>query len=127
MVEYIPTVKRIDNSMAKELGWVDDDNYDTHYYALYQGDKECGYVSVGYHSHSLFSNERALEIRYIFVLKRFRGMGFGRTLVDSVEEEAREMGIDKIVLSSKCHGFWDSLGYELANKEVTTTSAYKRL
>ena len=57
-------------------------------------------------------------LRSVAVNKRFRGMGQGRTLVNTVLANAREKGIKAIyLLTDSAEDYFKGLGFEVVNRE----------
>ena len=55
-----------------------------------------------------------IEIEYLFVDEEYRGQGFGRALVDKVEEVAAQKGVKRILLNTyrfQAEDFYSKLGY----------------
>ena len=66
--------------------------------------------------------ERCVELEKLYLSRELRGRGFGRKLVDLVEEHARERGIDRIELWSdtrftRAHAVYQALGYRRTGGE----------
>lgn len=56
-----------------------------------------------------------LEIEFLYVNPAFRGKGFGKKLLESVEKEAKEKGIKRILLNTysfQAPGFYRQMGYK---------------
>jgi len=56
-----------------------------------------------------------LEIEFLYVNPAFRGKGYGKKLLESVENEAKEKGIKRILLNTysfQAPGFYQQMGYE---------------
>ncbi len=56
-----------------------------------------------------------LEIEFLYVNPAFRGKGYGKKLLESVEKEAKEKGIKRILLNTysfQAPGFYQQMGYE---------------
>jgi GNAT superfamily N-acetyltransferase len=61
----------------------------------------------------------ALEIRRMGVHKSCEGQGWGRAIVNFVENLARELGYERVVLKkNKNPSFWKHLGYENNQKRL---------
>ena len=60
---------------------------------------------------------QACEIRSLWVHADWRGQGYGRSLLEAAEQEARERGCRVVLISSysfQAPGFYQKCGYELA-------------
>ena len=60
----------------------------------------------------------ALEIERVYVLKRFKGRGLGRLMLEKAFEEARARGAESVWLGVWEHndaalGFYEHLGFEV--------------
>ena len=57
-------------------------------------------------------------LRSVAVDEHFRGMGYGRTLVNTVLASAREKGIEAIyLLTESAEDYFKGLGFEVVNRE----------
>ncbi len=57
-------------------------------------------------------------LRSVAVDKQFRGMGHGRTLVNTILTNAREKGIETIyLLTESAEDYFKGLGFEVVNRE----------
>jgi GNAT superfamily N-acetyltransferase len=60
---------------------------------------------------------KACEIRTLWVHSMWRGQGYGRSLLETAEQEARSRGCEIILISSysfQAPAFYEKCGYELA-------------
>ncbi len=64
--------------------------------------------------------ERTGKLQRIAVLRPFRGGGYGRAVVEALEEIGRSMGFTRFVLGAQTHaeGFYQKLGYRTTSPEV---------
>jgi len=64
--------------------------------------------------------ERTGKLQRIAVLREFRGGGYGRAVVEALEEIGRSMGFNRFVLGAQTHaeGFYRKLGYRTTSPEV---------
>lgn len=60
------------------------------------------------------------KLQRIAVLREFRGRGYGRAVVEALEEIGRSMGFRRFVLGAQTHaeGFYHKLGYRTTSPEV---------
>ena len=60
----------------------------------------------------IIDNETA-KIERVCVLDQYRGKGVGRKLIDDTEDWLKELGIKKVIITSRdaAVGFYESLGY----------------
>ena len=68
------------------------------------------------------------RIKLLWVEESHRGLGLGRRLVTTVEDEARARGCTTIVTSShefQAPGFYERLGYTLAGQTTETPRGYR--
>ncbi|WP_101697426.1 GNAT family N-acetyltransferase [Clostridium minihomine] len=58
--------------------------------------------------------DKQFTIGRVAVLKSYRGDGFGRIIMENLENQARVLGAETIVLSAQLHakGFYEALGYQ---------------
>ena len=64
--------------------------------------------------------ERTGKLQRIAVLRELRGAGYGRAVVEALEEIGREMGFSRFVLGAQTHAeaFYQKLGYRTTSPEV---------
>lgn len=57
-------------------------------------------------------------VRAVIVLDQFRGLGYGKLMMDKIHESARKLGIKKLSLKGRttAKGFYESLGYETTSQ-----------
>ena len=58
------------------------------------------------------------EIRSLIVDERMRGKGVGKTLVETACEEARRLGLQKVLVLTYRQSFFESLGFVEISKEA---------
>jgi amino-acid N-acetyltransferase len=69
--------------------------------------------------------EHAL-LRSLAVLQNIRGKGFGKLLVEQIEQYAKEQDIDDIyLLTTTAEGFFAKLGYSTINREEIPSAVKK--
>ncbi|MED5418060.1 MAG: GNAT family N-acetyltransferase, partial [Verrucomicrobiota bacterium] len=63
--------------------------------------------------------EHPAEVACLYVKQSHEGLGYGRALVESVEERARGLGISSVfVFTSRAVPFFENLGYDLASMDI---------
>lgn len=62
---------------------------------------------------------RTAKVERVAVLKSHRGSGIGRALMEAVEQVAREMGYDELLLHAQVPvvAFYQRLGYEITSEQ----------
>lgn len=90
----------------KEIDEHDDDNQSRHI-VLFDGDKAIATARYFEEAKGVYHAGR------IAVLKEYRGKGYGREILQYMEEDLKSIGADKITISAQLHakGFYESLGY----------------
>lgn len=85
--------------------------HDTWHRAVFCGDRMAGVARMQ------MNTVDEAQIRYMAVAEEFRGMGFGRMLVQSLEEVAREQGAERVMLDARSDavGFYVVLGYRVVS------------
>lgn len=89
-------------------------------YVAERGGAVCGLATV--HSHvALNRDEPAVQLTLLVVAGAVRGGGVGKRLVQAAEEWAREIGAQRLVVSTAvhragAHAFYETLGYELTGR-----------
>lgn len=72
----------------------------------------------------IFTPELA-EIKSLAVDHKYTGKGFGRTMVDDCEQEARELGIKKVFVLTYQQKFFEKLGYTVVDLATLPEKVYK--
>ena len=63
--------------------------------------------------------EHPAEVACLYVKQSHEGLGYGRALVESAEERARDLGISSMfVFTSRAVPFFENLGYNSASMEI---------
>lgn len=63
--------------------------------------------------------ENPAEVACLYVKQSHEGLGYGRALVESVEERARGLGISSVfVFTSRAVPFFENLGYDSASMDI---------
>lgn len=57
------------------------------------------------------------EVKSLAVSSSAHGRGIGRSLVEAVEQEAVQLGLDRVFALTREEGFFSRLGYEIVPKE----------
>lgn len=70
-----------------------------------------GFTALHIHS------ARLSEVRSLVVSKNFRGLKFGKKLVEACIEEGRKLGLQQILSLTYQKGFFESLGFYEIEKE----------
>ncbi|RKX55654.1 MAG: N-acetyltransferase [Thermotoga sp.] len=63
--------------------------------------------------------DHSLKLERFAVLKEFRGIGIGKNMIYEIEEYARKMNIERLILDAQMYvkGFYEKLGYSVCSKE----------
>jgi|YelNatPaOPRAMG01_1025707.scaffolds.fasta_scaffold00014_117 amino-acid N-acetyltransferase len=67
----------------------------------------------------------AAEIRSLAVADEVIGRGFGRTLVEKLLEEARELGLPQVFTLTYQEGFFAKLGFQVVDKKTLPHKFWK--
>jgi len=81
------------------------------YILAYKDDKLIGYAALHIHSPKL------AEIRSLVVDEVARGLGAGRDIVEYCKKEAKELGVEEILVLTYISDFFKKLGFEEIEKE----------
>ena len=89
---------------------------DNFLYTLYDGDEAVGMTWMKAKTHPSKSG----FIYDVFIEERFRGKGYGKSLMLLLEEKAREMGMKSLALhvfgfNHVARKLYESIGYEITN------------
>ncbi|HET7143864.1 MAG TPA: GNAT family N-acetyltransferase [Anaerolineales bacterium] len=89
---------------------------DNHLYTLFDGDVAIGMTWMKIRSHPSKSG----FIYDVFIEERFRGKGYGKSLMLLLEEKAREMGLKSLELhvfgsNHVARNLYEAIGYEITN------------
>ncbi len=71
---------------------------------------------VGYAALHIHSSKLA-EIRSLIVDERARGLGIGKKIVEYCKEEAKELGVEEILVLTYIAEFFEKLGFKQIDKE----------
>lgn len=68
------------------------------------------------------TEKETAKIERVSVLEEYRGKGVGRLLIQAAEEWLKELGIGRIIITSrdKAVGFYEALGYKADYSRVET-------
>lgn len=82
-----------------------------------------GEVAAMYGLEGLPDDPGAVEIRRMYVAAGYRRRGIGRTLMAHAEDMARDMGYERIVLSTsalqpQAKALYEATGYDLVREEI---------
>jgi GNAT superfamily N-acetyltransferase len=94
---------------------VDPDEFSPPHGAFFVGHRDGELVGcAGLRKHS----EADIEVKRMFIRRPFRGRGWSRPLLSLLEDEARELGFERIILETglrqpEAMGLYESSGYEL--------------
>lgn len=92
-----------------------DDLQTTKHFGLFLNEDLIGVISVFENKNSTFNNLNQLQIRGMAVLDEFQGKGYGRLLVNEVENYAKKIKSDLIWFNARENAvnFYKILGYEI--------------
>lgn len=92
-----------------------DDLETTKHFGLYLNEDLIGVISVFENKNSIFNRFNQLQIRGMAVLEEFQGKGYGRLLVNEVENYAKKIKSDLIWFNARenAANFYKKLGYEI--------------
>lgn len=92
-----------------------DDLQTTKHFGLYLDEDLIGVISVFENKNSTFNSLNQLQIRGMAVLNEFQGKGYGRLLVNEVENYAKKVKSDLIWFNARENAakFYEILGYEI--------------
>jgi amino-acid N-acetyltransferase len=62
--------------------------------------------------------ENLAEIKALAVSNKYKGQGFGRKIVEMLQDNARNLGVSRVFALSFKPGFFIKLGYEIIPKET---------
>ena len=88
---------------------------------------DAGAIAAGL---SAFTWAGWLEIKYVWVAEHLRGQGYGRTLVETAETEARARGCQHVWLDSytfQAPTFYEHLGYAVFGELAGFPPPHKRI
>lgn len=92
---------------------IDDfDINDNNQYVLEINNEIVGFINYGKSSDKQFLN--CGEIKAIYVIKKYKGKGFGRKLVEKAIKEMKQLGYDKMIVAclkgNTSNGFYEHIG-----------------
>ncbi|GAA4765269.1 MULTISPECIES: GNAT family N-acetyltransferase [Flavobacterium] len=92
-----------------------DDLSSTKHFGLYFNEDLIGVISVFENKSSIFNHPNQLQIRGMAVLEKFQGKGYGRLLVNEVENYAKKVKSNLIWFNARENAakFYKILGYEI--------------
>jgi predicted GNAT family N-acyltransferase len=63
-------------------------------------------------------DETTAKVQRVAVLKRVRGRGYGKSVMQAIEEEARNLGFTSVILDAQLHAqdFYKKLGYHVISE-----------
>jgi amino-acid N-acetyltransferase len=82
------------------------------YILAFKDDKLLGYAALHIHSPTLS------EIRSLIVDSSARGLGIGKKIVEYCKKEAKELGVEEILVLTYIADFFKKLGFEEIEKEA---------
>ena len=97
---------------------------DNHQFVLEADGVIAGYMNVGLTDEKEY--ERCGEIHAVYLLKEFKGKGFGRKMVEAGIAELKAMGCDKMVIGCLAGNPSNSF-YEHIGGKLIKTRIYERL
>lgn len=110
-LDKLPDAKAVRHSVfVEEQGFSDEfDDIDSfaHHLVLYCGDAP---MATGRVFHK---TDKQCAIGRVAVLRPYRGEGFGRIIMENLENQARVLGAESVYLSAQlqAQGFYESMGY----------------
>lgn len=92
-----------------------DDLSSTKHFGLYFNEDLIGVISIFENKSSIFNHPNQLQIRGMAVLEEFQGKGYGRLLVNEVENYAKKVKSNLIWFNARENAakFYKILGYEI--------------
>jgi len=101
-----------EQGVDEDIEYDDNDSEATHVVA-YDDDEAIGTARLR------ATDEMTGKVERVSVLAEYRGEGIGRLLMDTVEEQARESGFERLKLHSQTRaaGFYETVGYERYGEE----------
>ena len=97
---------------------------DNHQFVLEADGAIVGYMNVGLTEESGY--ERCGEIHAVYILREYKGKGYGRKMIGAGMEELKNLGCDKMVIGclagNPSNGFYEHIGGKLVK-----TRNYERL
>lgn len=75
----------------------------------------------------VLEGEDSVKIERVSVLEEYRKKGIGRLLIEAAEEWIRELGAEKIIITSRDEavGFYEALGYQADFSRQVDTGIFK--
>ena len=86
---------------------------------LYEGDRLLGCAALHFYGPTM------AEVRSLAVLPESKGSGAGRALMDALEAEARDFGLDALFAFTYVPGFFDKMGYREVDRGELPLKAWK--
>lgn len=67
-----------------------------------------------------------VKIERVCVLEEYRGKGVGRLLIEAAEENLKELGVEKVIITSRDEavGFYQALGYTPDHNQTVETGIF---